>query len=110
SYTGAYAVKITVGGKWQVVIVDDYFPALETSQADDDNKGLAVGHSYGARELWVSLLEKAYAKFFGSYAALETGHVHHALSAFTGAQSEEIFLAGAGRGVGKKSLWKKMTK
>lgn len=42
----------------QVVIVDDYFPALEASQADDDNKGLAVGHSYGARELWVSLLEK----------------------------------------------------
>lgn len=41
------------------MIVDDYFPALETSQADDDNKGLAVGHSYGARELWVSLLEKA---------------------------------------------------
>lgn len=42
----------------QVVIVDDYFPALEASQVDDDNKGLAVGHSYGARELWVSLLEK----------------------------------------------------
>lgn len=38
--------------------MDDYFPALEASQADDDNKGLAVGHSYGARELWVSLLEK----------------------------------------------------
>ncbi|CAM9221450.1 unnamed protein product, partial [Hapterophycus canaliculatus] len=111
SYTGAYAVKINIGGKWQVVvIVDDFFPSLEASQADDDNKGLAVGHSYGARELWVSLLEKAYAKFFGSYAALETGHVHHALSAYTGAQSEEIFLAGAGRGVGKKSLWKKITK
>lgn len=41
-----------------MVIVDDYFPAIEPSQADDDNKGLAVGHSYGARELWVSLLEK----------------------------------------------------
>lgn len=53
---------------------------------------------------------QAYAKFFGSYAALETGHVHHALTAFTGAQSEEIFLSGAGKGVGKKSLWKKMTK
>lgn len=38
--------------------MDDFFPALETSQVDDDNKGLAVGHSYGARELWVSLLEK----------------------------------------------------
>lgn len=53
---------------------------------------------------------QAYAKMFGSYAALEVGHVHHALTAFTGAQSEEIFLAGAGRGVGKKSLWKKITK
>lgn len=41
-----------------MVIVDDLFPALEASKADEDNKGLAVGHSYGARELWVSLLEK----------------------------------------------------
>ena len=51
---------------------------------------------------------KAYAKFYGSYAALETGFVHQALTAFTGAQSEEIFLATAGRGIGKKGLWKKM--
>lgn len=58
SYTGAYAVKIMVGSKWQVVVVDDFFPALEASKTDDGNKGLAVGHSYGARELWVSLLEK----------------------------------------------------
>lgn len=59
SYTGAYAVKIMIDGKWQVVIVDDFFPALEASKAgDEDSKGLAVGHSYGARELWVSLLEK----------------------------------------------------
>lgn len=59
SYTGAYAVKIMINGKWQVVIVDDFFPALDPSQASDDNKGLAVGHSYGESELWVSLLEKA---------------------------------------------------
>ncbi|CAM9878527.1 unnamed protein product, partial [Sphacelaria rigidula] len=52
----------------------------------------------------------AYAKYFGSYGALETGHVHHALRAFTGAQSEEIFLSGAGKGLAKKTLWKKMTK
>lgn len=58
SYTGAYAVKMMIDGKWQVVFVDDFFPALEASKADEDNKGLAVGHSYGARELWVSLLEK----------------------------------------------------
>lgn len=58
STTGAYAVKISVDGKWQVVIVDDFFPALEASKANNENRGVAVGHSYGARELWVSLLEK----------------------------------------------------
>ncbi|CAM9901811.1 unnamed protein product, partial [Laminaria digitata] len=58
STTGAYAVKIAVDGKWQVVIVDDFFPALEASKANNENRGVAVGHSYGARELWVSLLEK----------------------------------------------------
>ncbi|CAM9215817.1 unnamed protein product, partial [Discosporangium mesarthrocarpum] len=109
SYTGAYAVQLLQGGSWQVVIVDDYFPAV-ASNVDDDNKGLACAHSYGARELWVSLLEKAYAKFLGSYAALETGYVHLALKTLTGGDSEEIFLNGVGRGVGKKSLWKKMIK
>lgn len=54
------------------------------------------------------LFSKAYAKFYGSYAALETGFIYQALTAFTGAQSEEIFLATAGRGIGKKGLWKKM--
>ena len=58
STTGAYAVKISVDGEWQVVIIDDFFPALEASKANNENRGVAVGHSYGARELWVSLLEK----------------------------------------------------
>lgn len=58
SCRGAYAVKIMVDGEWQVVIVDDYFPAIELDKADDDNMKLAVGHSFGAREMWVSLLEK----------------------------------------------------
>lgn len=39
--------------------MDDFFPAVEAGKFNDGNKGLAVGHSYGARELWVSLLEKA---------------------------------------------------
>lgn len=47
-----------VDGEWQVVIVDDFFPAIEFDRADDDNMRLAVGHSFGAREMWVSLLEK----------------------------------------------------
>lgn len=55
--------------------MDDYFPALEASQADDDNKGLAVGHSYGARELWVSLLEKA-SRIVGSHFLTPRNVVH----------------------------------
>ncbi|CAM9220023.1 unnamed protein product [Chrysoparadoxa australica] len=108
SYTGAYAVRINKGGNWHVVLVDDFFPALDAASSDEVNKGLACAHAAGVRELWPSLLEKAYAKFYGSYGALEVGHVHHALRDFTGSEAEEIFLNTASKGVGKKSLWKKV--
>ncbi|CAM9207590.1 unnamed protein product [Choristocarpus tenellus] len=110
SYSGAYAVRLFLEGQWQVVIIDDFFPAVDAKKLDNSNMGLACAHSYGARELWVSLLEKACAKLFGSYAALENGFVHMALKMFTGGDAEEVFLNSVGRGVGKRSLWKKMVK
>ena len=62
SSTGAYAVKMMICGEWQVVIVDDFFPAIDYIRANNANKGLAVGHSYGVHQLWVSLLEKVVAR------------------------------------------------
>merc|ERR1711907_335010 len=61
---------------WQVITIDDKLPCYEDSKpvfakAEDD-------------ELWVALIEKAMAKFCGSYASLKGGHTLWALHVLTG--------------------------
>lgn len=68
----------------------------------------ACAHSPGFRELWVPIIEKAFAKYFGSYGAIEEGFVHHALQTLTGAPSECLFLCHAARGAGKAALWRRL--
>jgi hypothetical protein len=55
--------------------------------------------------LWLSLIEKAFAKYYGSYEMLERGYVHHALQDLTGCEAECIPLSSVSRGVGKRALW-----
>lgn len=45
----------------------------------DHGSGMAGAHSKELSELWVSIIEKGYAKYYGSYAMLRKGFVHHAL-------------------------------
>ncbi|RQM26809.1 hypothetical protein B5M09_000746 [Aphanomyces astaci] len=108
SLTGAYAIRLFKNSQWETVIVDDYFPVLSDSHKMDISAGAAFAHSRHFEELWVPLLEKAYAKYYGGDAALEQGFVHHALEALTGHTSEEIFLSQASRGAKKKTLWKQL--
>jgi hypothetical protein len=108
SLTGAYAVRFFKNSQWETVIVDDYFPVLDDSHKMDDSAGAAFGHSLHFEELWVPILEKAYAKYHGGYAALEQGYVHHALHDLTGYETEEVFLSQASRGARKKTLWKQL--
>lgn len=58
--------------------------------------------------MWVSVLEKAYAKSYGTYTMLENGYVHHALRTLTGYDSEEIFLLQATQGPARLQLWEKL--
>ncbi|KAL7697410.1 cytoskeleton-associated protein CAP5.5 [Lotmaria passim] len=74
---GAYRVSLNKDGWWQSVIVDDYLPTV--------NKMPVFARSVDEpRELWMSLLEKAYAKVHGSYASITGGDALQALSEFTG--------------------------
>lgn len=105
---GGYCVRLYKNGLWTPIILDDMFPMLRNEYWSNDNKGIATAHSKECSEIWVSLIEKAFAKYYGSYAAIEKGFVHHALQDLTGCEAECINLANAGRGPGKRDTWDKI--
>ena len=61
---GCYAVSIYVNGEKRTVVVDDYFPY------DTNTERWAFSRpskEEGVNEIWVLILEKVWAKVFGSY-------------------------------------------
>ncbi|XP_062093833.1 calpain-type cysteine protease DEK1-like [Humulus lupulus] len=80
---GIYAVRFRIKGKWVPVVFYDWNPCESLGKP-------AFSTSRMGKELWVSLLEKAYAKFHGSYEALEGGLVQDALVDLTGGAGEDI--------------------
>ena len=58
--SGMYAVRICKNGFWQEVIVDDYFPCVKGGYSPKFT-------TTAGPELWVIILEKAWAKIHGSY-------------------------------------------
>jgi calpain-15 len=73
---GAYRMKINKNGVWNELTIDDYMPC----KLD----GAPIFTRTHGNELWVLLLEKAYAKLHGSYSSLSHGHPNEALQDFTG--------------------------
>lgn len=70
-----------------MIVVDDHLPFT-----NEGGKEKLLGANSLDSELWVPLLEKAYAKLYGSYDNIGTGgDVAHALTDLTGAPSE-IFM------------------
>lgn len=76
SSKSVYKVKLFKNGEPVVVTIDDYFPCKPN--------GLPVFSRNNGSELWVLLLEKAYAKLHGSYYALKSGFVSEAIIDLTG--------------------------
>jgi len=74
---GAYCVTMHCDGLRSDVILDDMFPC------DVKTRKPVFSHGNGP-ELWVLLLEKAYAKLHGSYKNIENGNAAAALSDLTG--------------------------
>ena len=79
-----YGCYIRINGIWQLVLVDDYIPCY-------GNYGLNfVFTSTNGNELWVILLEKAWAKLNGNYAKAIGGEPHEVFDITTDAYSEKI--------------------
>ena len=80
-----YGVYIFINGVWELVLVDDYFPYVGQSF-----KQFAFASSQG-NELWVSILEKAWAKINGCYAKIGCGGLpHEVFDVLTEAYSEQF--------------------
>ena len=84
---GCYAVSLFVNGEKRTVVVDDYFPYdthkqnwafSRPSEEEDEKQGRKT------KELWVLILEKAWAKVFGSYQRIEAGTAGEAFYPLTG--------------------------
>jgi hypothetical protein len=75
-----------VNGLETPVIVDDFVPTL----LDDDGKDELCFAKGRGNELWVILLEKAWAKVHGSYSRINSGLCSHAASQLIGTPTESF--------------------
>lgn len=85
---GIYQLKICKNGEWVKVTVDDYIPCYYSG-------GPMFCRATGD-ELWVLLLEKAYAKLHGNYWQLRAGFVSHGMSDLTGCPIRDYRIPGIG--------------
>ena len=94
-----YGIYIFINGLWELVLIDDYFP-----YAGSYFKQFAFGSSRG-NELWLSLLEKAWAKINGCYAKIGCGGTpNEVFDVLTEAYSEYYSV----NKNNKDELWEKM--
>ncbi|CAK9023201.1 unnamed protein product [Durusdinium trenchii] len=70
-------VKGQLGTEWKTIVIDEKIPCY----AGTTKPRFAQANS---REIWVLLMEKAFAKMYGGYDKLEGGVMSWALSAITG--------------------------
>ena len=104
---GQYIVRLMDLGFWKNYTLDDYFPALDPAKAVDPaaKPDQPIQASPSAKdffvfsgpkktsevvELWVCLLEKAWAKKYGSYYDIQSGFTDEALTDLTGAPCQTI--------------------
>lgn len=78
-----YSVKMLYKGKWMTIDMDEYVPWL--------GNGPAFSKSVDS-ELWVILLEKAWAKIYTSYKRIEAGFPEEPLHDLTGAPIKQIYI------------------
>mgnify|MGYP000887148227 FL=1 len=95
---GIYAVWLCVHGEWKPVIIDDNIPARIVG-----GKAYSTFSYSKTGDAWVALLEKAYAKVYGNYRAIENGWPEDTLRDLTGAPCELLF-----REQDSENLWKRI--
>jgi hypothetical protein len=95
---GYFEIIYYIDGKFQTVIIDDYLPVNKET-------GLIEFARPNKNEIWVCLLEKAWAKVNGGYTNIIKGWMHQVLQTFTGFASSSFNHTG----MAKEDLWNHIT-
>lgn len=85
---GIYQIRFHKDGQWRLVTIDDRIPVDEATNTP------VFSRCRNPAEVWVQLVEKAYAKLHGSYEAIEAGHICDALTDLTSEYAGEVQLKG----------------
>ena len=80
---GCYELYMYVNGEYRIVVLDDYLPVIKNTSFLRFSKPFK-------EEIWLPLLEKAYAKTHGGYGALITCDASSVFQSFTGVPVEKI--------------------
>lgn len=83
---GIYVFRFFKEFKWRYVIIDDMIPCFSAT------KKPVFGRCSELHELWVPLVEKAYAKLHGCYETLISGFIDDALTDMSGLVAEKIVM------------------
>lgn len=78
NYTGQIKLKIWQFGAWISIEIDDRLPTV--------NGKYIYAHCEDPTEFWVALIEKAFAKLYGSYEAIEGGMPIESMVDLTGGE------------------------
>lgn len=79
SINGCYGVYLRVNGEWKLVLVDETFPCCVNSRGI---RFFALA-STPEKEIWINLIEKAYAKINGGYDKIINGSIIDVFDAVT---------------------------
>ena len=81
---GFYELFVYTNGQFKILILDDYFPIIKGSNLLRFSKPVKS-------EIWLLLLEKAFAKLNGGYGSLFSCNISHVIQTFTGFPIERLF-------------------
>jgi hypothetical protein len=84
---GIFVCRFMKDFVWYYVIIDDKIPVYDTPSGKP-----VFAHCSDNEELWVLLMEKAYAKLHQTYDALIGGYVDYGLRDMTGLVSEQVVM------------------
>ena len=87
---GLFVLRVFKNFKWIYVIVDERIPVKKG--AAGSSKVPVFGACADPHEMWVALIEKAYAKLHGCYGNLISGYIDEGIQELTGFQPEKVLL------------------